>query len=101
MSFLISVKVPGDVAAFKQALADRSEEFTAIAEKGRAAGAIHHQFGAGDGYIHVIDEWDNPAHFEAFFGSEELQAFVGSVGGDPSAAPDIVVSEALDSADKF
>lgn len=101
MSFLITVKVPGDVAAFKQALAERGDEFKAISEKGKAAGAIHHQFGIGDGYIHVIDEWDNPAHFEAFFGSDELQAFVASAGGDTSAAPEITVSEAIDSPDKF
>ena len=101
MSFLITVKVPGDVAKFRQALNDRADDFKAISEKGRSAGALHHRFGIGDGYIHVLDEWDDPANFEAFFGSDELQAFVASVGGDTSTAPDVVVSEAISSVDQF
>ncbi|MFF2316512.1 hypothetical protein ACFVTE_09605 [Arthrobacter sp. NPDC058097] len=31
----------------------------------------------------------------------ELKTFIGSVGGDPNAAPQITVGQAIDSPDKF
>jgi quinol monooxygenase YgiN len=48
-----------------------------------------------------VDEWDSPERFEAFFGDHEMQAFVGSVGADPTASPDITVAEAITSPDEF
>lgn len=101
MSVLITVKVPGDTARFRAALTERADEFVAISEKGRAAGALHHRFGIGDGYVLVVDEWSSPDQFEAFFGDPALQEFIGSVGGDTSAPPDINVTEAIASADSF
>jgi quinol monooxygenase YgiN len=101
MSVLIVSKMSGDVAAFRKALNERPDEFTAWAEKGRAAGAIHHQFGVGDGYVVVVDEWESVEQFEAFFGDPELQAFIGSAGGDPNSQPELTVGEAIASPDKF
>jgi hypothetical protein len=101
MSFVITLKVTGDVATFKQALAERGEEIKAVADKAKSMGAIHHRFGVGDGYIHVIDEWDSPANFEAFFGDPSMQEFIGTIGADPNSPPEITVSEAIDSPDQF
>jgi hypothetical protein len=101
MSVLITVKVKGDTSAFGKAVEERSEEFVEIAKRGREAGAVHHRFGIGDGYVLVVDEWDSPEHFEAFFGDPKLQEFIASVGGDTSAPPDITVTEAIESADQF
>jgi hypothetical protein len=101
MSFLITVKVKGDSAKFRTALGEKGDKFKEISERGKAAGAIHHQFGIGEDYVLVIDEWDSPANFEAFFSDPQLQEFIGSVGGDTSAPPEIVVAEAVDSTDKF
>ncbi len=101
MSVLVVTKVPGDTAKFRQALADRAGEFEKIAGAARAQGAIHHRFGIGDGVVLVVDEWETVEQFQQFFSNPELQAFIGSVGGDTSSPPDVIVSEAVASADQF
>jgi hypothetical protein len=67
---------------------------------GRAAGAIHHRFAIGDGYVVVIDEWESMGHFEKFFGNPELQEFIGSIGADPGP-PEMITGEAVSSPDEF
>jgi hypothetical protein len=101
MSFLITLKVTGDTEVFRKALAERGDEITAVADKAKSLGAIHHRFGIGDGYIHVIDEWDSPANFESFFGDPSMQEFIGTIGADPTTAPEITVSEAIETPDQF
>lgn len=101
MSYLVTLKVSGDVAAFTNAVTERADEFRAFGEKARAGGALHHRFGVGDGYVHVTDEWDSVANFEAFFADPSLQEFIGTVGGDPSTPPEITVSQAISSPDQF
>jgi quinol monooxygenase YgiN len=101
MSFIVTVKIPGDTNAFTKSLEERADEYREISGRGREAGAIHHQFAVGDGFILVVDEWESAAAFEKFFSAPDLKAFIGSVGGDPNSAPEITVGEALDSPDKF
>ena len=101
MSYLITAKIPGDVDRFRTALAERSDEFVAIADRAKGAGAIRHRFGLGDGFVFVVDEWDSPAQFEGFFTDPALQEFVASAGGDTSAHPEITVAEYVSSADEF
>src|SRR5690242_20477220 len=101
MSYLITLKVRGDVAVFTNALAERGDEFRAFGEKAQAGGALHHRFGVGDGYVHVTDEWDSVDNFEAFFADPSLQEFIAGVGGDASAPPEIIVSQAIASPDQF
>jgi hypothetical protein len=101
MSVLMSGKVAGDVVKFRRALTERAAEFEAIAKQAKAAGALHHRFGIGDGYVHVVDEWDTAEQFEKFFSAPDLQAFIASVGGDTSAPPEITISEAVESPDRF
>ena len=72
-----------------------------MADEAEAVGAIHHRFGVGDGFVLVVDEWESAAHFEKFFSNPELQAFIGSTGGDPNTPPEITVTEAIGSADQF
>ena len=100
MSVLMIGRIKGDVAKFRTALAERPDEFAAAAKEAQAAGAVHHRFGIGDGYVVVVDEWETPEQFQAFFGNPELQAFIASAGGDPSD-PDITIVEAIESADQF
>jgi quinol monooxygenase YgiN len=101
MSVLITVKVNGDTAKFRDAVVARADEFAAIGEKGRASGAIHHRFGIGDGFVVVSDEWESVEAFQVFFTDPAMQEFVRAVGGDTSAPPEIIVAEALRSADEF
>jgi hypothetical protein len=100
MSVLVVVKVSGDTAAFQQALTDRAGEFESVAERARSAGAIHHRFGIGDGFVLAVDEWETAEGFEQFFGDPKMQEFVASIGADPSP-PEIMVTEAISSPDQF
>ena len=100
MSVIIVSKFQGDTAAFRQALTDRASEFEKWGALGRAAGALHHRFGIGDGYVVVVDEWESVQQFEQFFGNPELQAFVASIGAAP-APPEMIISEAVSSPDDY
>lgn len=101
MSVLVTTKFAGDTAVFQKAVAERGDEFAKIADEAKAAGAIHHRFGVGDGFVIVVDEWDSPAAFEKFFSDPALQAHIASCGADPNSAPEITVTEAIESADEF
>jgi hypothetical protein len=101
MSALTVVKISGDVDRFRQALADRGDEFAKIAEDAKLKGAVHHRFGIGDGFVLVVDEWDTVDAFREFFGNPGLQRFIGSAGGAASTPPDITVTEAISSPDEF
>jgi quinol monooxygenase YgiN len=100
MSVLVIGKFQGDTAAFRQALTDRAGEFEKITEGSRAAGAIHHRFGIGDGFVVLVDEWETVEQFQQFFSNPDLQAFIGSVGAAP-APPEITITEAIASPDQF
>jgi hypothetical protein len=100
MSVLVIGKFQGDAGQFRQALTDRADEFAKIAEGSRSAGAIHHRFGIGDGFVVLVDEWETVEQFQQFFSNPELQAFIGSVGAAP-APPEITITEAVTSADQF
>ena len=100
MSVLVAVKLQGDTAKFRQSLTDRAGEYEKIADRARGAGAMHHRFGIGDGFVLIVDEWESVEQFQQFFANPELQEFIGSVGGAP-APPEITVSEAVTSPDQF
>jgi hypothetical protein len=100
MSVLVTGKIQGDTATFRQALVDRADEFVKIADMAQAEGAIHHRFGIGDGFVLIVDEWQTVDQFQRFFGHPDLQAFIGSVGGAP-APPEITVTDAITSPDQF
>ena len=100
MSVLIIAKFQGDTAKFRQSLTERAGEYAKIAETSKAAGGVHHQFGIGDGFVLVVDEWESVEHFGKFFADPELQAFIGTVGAAPEP-PEITVAEAVTSPDQF
>ena len=88
MSVLVIGKFQGDTAKFRQALTDRADEFAKITDGARSAGAIHHRFGIGDGFVLIVDEWGSVEQFQQFFSNPDLQAFIGSVGAAPAPAGD-------------
>ena len=97
---LVIGKFQGDTATFRQALTDRAGEFEKITEDAKSAGALHHRFGIGDGFVMIVDEWETVEQFQQFFSNPDLQAFIGSVGAAP-APPEITVAEAVASSDQF
>jgi quinol monooxygenase YgiN len=101
MSVLIVGKVNGDTDRFRRAVVDRGDEFAKIAEEAKSAGALHHRFGVGNGYVLIVDEWGSAEQFQQFFSNPQLQAFVASVGGDTTSPPDLTITEAIDSSDQF
>ena len=100
MSVLIIGKFQGDTAKFGRALVDRADEFEKVADNARAAGAIHHRFGIGDGFVMIVDEWDSVDSFSNFFADPSLQDFIGSAGAQP-LPPELTIAEAAPSADQF
>jgi quinol monooxygenase YgiN len=100
MSVLIIGKFQGDTGKFRQALTDRADEFVKIADGARSAGALHHRFGVGDGFVVLVDEWQSVEQFQQFFADPAMQAFVASAGAAP-VPPEITVTEAITSPDQF
>ncbi len=100
MSVIVVGKFQGDNAVFRRSLTERAGEFEKWRDQARAAGAIHHRFGVGDGYVVIVDEWESMDRFERFFANPELQAFVGSIGANPGP-PEMIISEATASPDEF
>jgi len=100
MSVIITSKFRGDTAVFRQAITDKASQLAAFAEKARAAGAIHHRFGVGDGFVLAVDEWESVGQFQEFFGNPDLQAFIAAMGADPGP-PEVTVTEAVATVDQF
>ena len=101
MSYLITIKIRGDVDTFTRALSERGDEFAAVVAHSQPAGAIHHRFGVGDDFVLVVDEWKTVEGFQRFFGDAKMREFVASVGADISTPPEITVAKAIRSADEF
>lgn len=101
MSKLITVLVPGDVGVFQRSLTEYASDYERIAADARMEGAQHHRFGVMDEAILIVDEWESEEAFRAFFSRPELQTFIGKVGGDLSAEPEVTVTEAILSPDQF
>ena len=102
MSVMVGIRVSADVERFKQVVAGDPDRVRAIAERGRQAGAIHHQFfasAAGDEIL-VVDEWPSAEAFRAFFdGAPDVGAFMGEAG--VTSEPHVAIWHALDTPDKF
>jgi hypothetical protein len=99
MSALIIGKFQGDTAMFRQALTERAAEFEKISADARAQGSLHHQFGVGDGFIVLVDEWETLQQFQQFFSNPDLHAFIGSIGA--TGQPELTITETVASASQY
>lgn len=100
MSVVITLKFPGDVAKFRQALSEHGDKFAKMAHDAKASGAgIHHRFAVGDGFVLVVDEWQSAEHFQKFFADPDLQALIAMSGA--TGEPEITVAEAISSPDEY
>jgi hypothetical protein len=99
MSVLVIGTFRGDTDTFRRALDERPEDFVRLADKAKAAGAIHHRFGVGDGFVVIVDEWPSAEQFQAFMADPDLQAFTAAAGA--AGQPETVITEAISSADQF
>src|SRR6267154_3406609 len=66
MSVIAILRIPGNPADLEQyAAGPGGEVMRRIAEAGRSAGAIRHQFAGGDNEVLIIDEWPDEQTFQA------------------------------------
>ena len=100
MSVLVIARLKIDPAKFDALVERRGAEMPAISQRGKAAGAIHHQFAAGDGEVLIIDEWDEADHFGAFFAGQPEIADLMADGG-VEGPPDVSIYRILDTPDRF
>ena len=100
MSVLITTKFTGDVAKGRRTFEERAGELTKFADLARSAGCLHHRFGAGDGFMLAVDEWESAEQFRKFMENPDLQAFIASSGAD-MAAPEVTITEAIRTADQY
>ena len=100
MSVIVIARLKVDPARFKDLVARRGGELPAISQKGKEAGALHHQFVAGDGEVLIIDEWDDAEHFGAFFSGQPEIADLMADGG-VEGPPEVTIYETVDTPDRF
>jgi hypothetical protein len=88
MSVLMVLRIDTDGEAIERVAKEHGDTMKGVAERGRAAGAIHHAFYAGDGEVVVVDEWPDEQTFLGFFESEnsEIGQLMQAAGvtGEPS-----------------
>ena len=100
MSVLVTLKVNGDTAQFRQFIASEPDRMSGIADDARGRGAIHHRFGIGDGFVLVIDEWKSAEAFQQFFqANTEIPGMMRDAGAQ--GEPEITIAEAVETADQF
>jgi heme-degrading monooxygenase HmoA len=99
MSVIVTMKVPGDTAQFRQVLDTQSDRVKGLSDRARAAGCVHHQFAVGDGFVVVVDEWDTAEAFQTFISSPEVVAVIAEMGA--SGEPEVTIAESIDSSDRF
>jgi heme-degrading monooxygenase HmoA len=100
MSVLVIARLKVDPAKFDDLVARRGNEMPEISQKGKAAGALHHQFVAGDGEVLIVDEWDDADHFGAFFASQPEIADLMADGG-VEGPPEVTIYRVVDTPDRF
>jgi hypothetical protein len=89
MSVLMILKIPVDAAGLEKASQEHGDLIKAIAGRAKDAGAIHHDFYEGDGEVLVVDEWENPEAFQAFFEAEgaNIGQLMQAAGAQGAPAP--------------
>lgn len=100
MSVIVIGRFKADPNRLEQAFVSLKQVFLDVSADSKTKGAIHHQFGAGDGEVVIIDEWQDEASFQAFFaGQQDIPKVMAEVG--VSAPPSFEFFRQLDSPDRF
>ena len=101
MAVLMTLRTQGDPVKLEEYASQNQEQMAAIADRGRAAGALSHRFyGSDDGTILVVDEWDSPESFRSFFeADEEIPKMMEAVG--VTSEPEVSFWRKLQTHDEF
>jgi hypothetical protein len=100
MSVIVIGRLTVDPANVAKLWVDRKADFEGIAERARAAGAMHHRWGFGENEVILLDEWRDAASFQKFFESETVIPQLMQAGG-VQGAPEFTIVEAKDAPDQF
>lgn len=97
MSVVVMATLKVDPAALRALFESQPDVFAGVAEKAKAAGALHHRFLAGDGQVLILDEWVSAEAFQEFFsGQADIAALMQEAG--VQGPPDIQVWQPMDDA---
>ena len=100
MSVVIIAKLHADPAKLEELFTSKKDVFQSVSGVGRSAGAVHHQFLAGDGEVLIVDEWPTAEAFHAFFGSQpEIADLMAQAGVE--GPPEVSVYRVMESPDRF
>ena len=100
MSVIVIGRMQADPASVEKLWTTRKADFEAVAKEAKAAGALHHRWGFGDGEVVIIDEWPDADSFQSFFGSNELIPQLMQEGG-VQGPPEFTIVEAKSGPDEF
>ncbi|HTT87777.1 MAG TPA: hypothetical protein VMF60_10435 [Acidimicrobiales bacterium] len=99
MSACVILRIKVDPQRMQRVFADRADDFRAVSEQAKAAGALRHHFAAGEGEVVVVDEWDKGSSFEGFFDNPTIASLMAEAGVE--GPPEVTVYEIMDSPDRF
>ena len=100
MSVIVVGKMTVDPANLEKLWSERKSDFEAVAKDAKAAGAIHHRWAFGDGFVVIVDEWKDAASFQKFFESNSTIPELMQAGG-VQGAPDFTIAEVKQAPDEF
>ncbi|MCU1378457.1 MAG: hypothetical protein JWN29_1440 [Acidimicrobiales bacterium] len=100
MSVIVIGKLAVDPDVMRKLWAERADDFVAIRNEAEAAGAMHHRWGIGDGYVRLLDEWPDAASFQQFFQNQpRIAELMGAAG--VTAPPEFEFLDSADVPDQF
>jgi hypothetical protein len=75
----------------------KREMLERVAADAKAMGALHHRFGAGDGKVLILDEWESAEAFHQFFSTQpDIPVLMQEAG--VQGPPDVQVWQPMDDA---
>ena len=99
MSVIVVARLHADPAKVEALFKSHKSDFEAIAADAKKAGALHHQFLAGEGVTVIVDEWTTAEAFQTFFADPRIASLMQEAG--VAEAPQILIYEQMDSPDRF
>jgi hypothetical protein len=100
MSVIVIGRMQVDPANVAKLWAERRGDFEAASKDAKAAGALHHRWGFGDGEVVIIDEWNDAASFQTFFETHAVVADLMASAG-VQGPPEFTIVEAKQGPDEF
>lgn len=100
MSVIVVGRMNADPATVKQVWIDHAAELRGMQKEAEAAGALHHRWGFGDGFVVIIDEWPDATSFQNFFQNNATIPGLMQAAG-VQGQPDFTIVEAVTAPDEF